>query len=93
MASLLKCIMMFQVSQPLGAKLLSWDNLGILIPSFDEQKGIMPPQAGMPHALNPRYPSGLNIEIPSEPKEFKSAGQRPRRILLNNFDAAVRSHR
>lgn len=51
----------------------------------------MPPQAGMPHALNPKYPdlSKLNIEIPSEPKEFKSVEQRPRRILLNNFDAAV----
>jgi hypothetical protein len=59
-----------------------------------EQKGIMPPQAGMPHALNPRYPdlSELNIEIPAEPKEFKSVDQKPRRILLNNFDAAVRLH-
>lgn len=95
MASLLKRIMMFQVSQPLGAKLLSWDNLGILIPSFGEQKGIMPPQAGMPHALNLRYPSlsELNIEIRSEPKEFKSFDQRPRRILLKNFDAVVRSYR
>ncbi|KAL8910261.1 MAG: hypothetical protein Q9171_004425 [Xanthocarpia ochracea] len=55
-----------------------------------DSKGIMPPQAGMPHALNPRYPSlsSLNIEIPSEPKEFKSVDQKPRRILLNNFDAA-----
>ena len=69
---------MFQVSQPLGAKLLSWDNLGILIPSFGEQKGIMPPQAGMPHALNPRYPSlsELNIEIPSESKGSKSVDQK-----------------
>lgn len=57
MASLLKCIMMFQVSQLFGTKLLSWNNLCILTPSFGEQKGIMPPQAGMPHALNPRYPS------------------------------------
>jgi hypothetical protein len=55
----------------------------------------MPPQAGMPHSLNPKYPSlsELNIEIPSEQKEFKSVDQRPRRILLNNFDAAVHFHR
>ncbi len=67
---------------------------GILTPRLGEQKGIMPPQAGMPHALNPRYPSlsSLNIEIPSEPKEFMSVDQKPRRILLNNFDAAVRTH-
>nr|ACD39753.1 non-reducing polyketide synthase [Hypomyces subiculosus] len=65
MASLLKCIQMFQ-------------------------KDIMPPQARMPHTLNPKYPSlsELNIHIPSEPKEFKAIGERPRRILLNNFDAA-----
>lgn len=51
----------------------------------------MPPQAGMPHALNPNYAplSQLNIEIPSEAKEFKSVEHKPRRILLNNFDAAV----
>ena len=94
MASLLKCIMMFQVSQLFGTKLQSWNNLCILTPSFGEQKGIMPPQAGMPHALNLRYPSlsELNIEILSEPKEFKPVDQRPRRILRNNFNAAVRSH-
>ncbi|KAF2273801.1 polyketide synthase [Westerdykella ornata] len=65
MASLLKCIMMFQ-------------------------KDILPPQAGMPHTLNPRYPdlSEVGIDIPSEPKPFTSVGQKPRRILLNNFDAA-----
>jgi hypothetical protein len=47
----------------------------------------------MPHALNHNYPplSELKIEIPSDPKEFKSVGQKPRRILLNNFDAAVSS--
>jgi zearalenone synthase (nonreducing iterative type I polyketide synthase) len=54
------------------------------------QKNVIPPQAGLPHALNPRYPSlsKINIEIPTEPKEFKPTGQKPRRILLNNFDAA-----
>lgn len=65
-----------------------------LILSPGDQKGIMPPQVGMPHALNPRYPSlsELNIEIPAIPKDFGSVDQRPRRVLLNNFDAAVRSH-
>lgn len=54
------------------------------------QKDIIPPQASMPHALNPRFPplSELNIEIPSEPKAFNRKSQQPRRILLNNFDAA-----
>lgn len=54
------------------------------------QKSVIPPQAGLPHALNPRYPdlSKVNIEIPTVPMEFKRTGQKPRRILLNNFDAA-----
>lgn len=54
------------------------------------QKDIIPPQAGMPHALNPRFPplSELNIEIPSEPRAFNKEPHQPRRILLNNFDAA-----
>lgn len=54
------------------------------------QKGIIPPQAGMPHNLNPNFPPlhEINIKIPEEPLEFKSAGGKPRRILLNNFDAA-----
>lgn len=54
------------------------------------QKDIIPPQAGMPHALNPRFPplSELNIEIPSEPRAFNKERHKPRRILLNNFDAA-----
>lgn len=54
------------------------------------QKDIIPPQAGMPHALNPRFPSlsDLHIEIPSEPRAFRKKPGEPRRILLNNFDAA-----
>ncbi|KDN68164.1 putative beta-ketoacyl synthase domain-containing protein [Colletotrichum sublineola] len=65
MASLMKCIKMFETN-------------------------IVPPQAGMPHALNPKFPplADLNVEILSEPKEFKRKGNAPRRILLNNFDAA-----
>nr|L7XAV2.1 RecName: Full=Non-reducing polyketide synthase curS2; AltName: Full=Dehydrocurvularin biosynthesis protein 2 [Aspergillus terreus]AGC95321.1 CURS2 [Aspergillus terreus] len=54
------------------------------------QKGTIPPQAGMPHTLNPNFPPlhEINIKIPEEPLEFKSVGGKPRRILLNNFDAA-----
>lgn len=54
------------------------------------QKEIIPPQAGMPHALNPSFPSlsESNIEILSEAKPFKKEAHQPRRILLNNFDAA-----
>lgn len=57
------------------------------------QKDIIPPQAGMPHAINPRFPplKDINIEIPSEPKAFKRSSEsqhKVRRILLNNFDAA-----
>ena len=54
------------------------------------QKDIIPPQTGMPHTLNPKFPSlsQLNIEIPSEPRAFKKKSNKPRRILVNNFDAA-----
>lgn len=56
------------------------------------QKDTIPPQAYMPHALNPNFPplSELNIEIPSEPRAFNKHKDlnNPRRILLNNFDAA-----
>lgn len=56
------------------------------------QTDTIPPQAGMPHTLNPKFPAlpDINVNIPSEPQVFKphkEAGQ-PRRILLNNFDAA-----
>lgn len=59
------------------------------------QKDTIPPQAGMPHALNPRFPplADLNFEIPAEPRSFSrleasGSHNKPRRILLNNFDAA-----
>ncbi|KAI0158059.1 beta-ketoacyl synthase domain-containing protein [Xylariaceae sp. FL1272] len=57
------------------------------------QTDTIPPQAGMPHPLNPRFPplSEINVEVPAEPKPFKKAlgaADQPRRILLNNFDAA-----
>ncbi|KAF8850827.1 conidial yellow pigment biosynthesis polyketide synthase [Acephala macrosclerotiorum] len=54
------------------------------------QKGTIPPQAGMPHTLNPNFPplNEVNITIPSEAMEFRRVPHKPRRILLNNFDAA-----
>lgn len=52
----------------------------------------IPPQAGMPHALNPRFPplSELNIQIPSEPKPYEKHVSQPRRILLNLSCYALR---
>lgn len=54
------------------------------------QTNTIPPQAGMPHALNPKFPSlkDINIDIPSEPRPFERPVGSLRRILLNNFDAA-----
>ncbi|EHK96622.1 putative Conidial yellow pigment biosynthesis polyketide synthase [Glarea lozoyensis 74030] len=54
------------------------------------KKDIIPPQGGMPHALNPKFPplADLNIQILSEPHPFVRQAEKPRRILLNNFDAA-----
>ncbi|GJC89464.1 non-reducing polyketide synthase curS2 [Colletotrichum liriopes] len=54
------------------------------------ERSIIPPQAGLPGQLNPRFPplSELNVEIPTKITEFKAAPGRPRRILLNNFDAS-----
>lgn len=56
------------------------------------QNHVIPPQAGMPHPLNPSFPplDRLNINILSETTKFRSTPGNPRRILLNNFDAAVR---
>jgi len=57
------------------------------------QKGIIPPQAGMPHAMNPNVLEILGdnsgIVIPSKSTEFKAADGKPKRILINNFDAAA----
>ncbi|KAM0716792.1 hypothetical protein Q7P37_008237 [Cladosporium fusiforme] len=55
-----------------------------------ESKEAIPPQAGMPHALNPKFPSlsDINVVIPSKLDDFKKTLNMPRRILLNNFDAA-----
>lgn len=57
------------------------------------QKGIIPPQAGMPHPMNPNVldilGSDSSITIPTKPTEFKMANGKLRRILINSFDAAV----
>jgi hypothetical protein len=59
------------------------------------QKGLVPPQPGMPHSLNPNVSMHVkandSIVIPTEVQEFQSVGGNPRRILVNNFDAAVSS--
>lgn len=57
------------------------------------QKGIIPPQAGMPHSINPNVLNFLkdnsSITIPAELVDFKSVANKPKRILVNNFDAAA----
>lgn len=57
------------------------------------QKGVVPPQAGMPHSMNPNVLKFLqddsSIVIPTEPTGFKAATGQLNRILVNNFDAAV----
>ncbi|CAA9957789.1 RADS2 nonreducing polyketide synthase [Pyrenophora teres f. maculata] len=57
------------------------------------QQDIIPPQADMPHAPNPRFPPlvELNIDIPSGPRSFPRSSdpvRNLRRNLLNNNDAA-----
>ena len=59
------------------------------------QKGIIPPQAGMPHSMNPNVSKFLqddsSIVIPTEAVEFRGVADKPKRILVNNFDAAASS--
>jgi hypothetical protein len=59
------------------------------------QKEIIPPQAGMPHGMNPNVQKYLQgdsgIVIPTKPTEFRSVADKPKRILVNNFDAAASS--
>jgi iterative type I PKS product template protein len=56
------------------------------------QKGILPPQAGMPHGMNPNVLKHLQgdsgIMIPTKSGEFKGVANKLKRILVNNFDAA-----
>lgn len=57
------------------------------------QKSIIPPQAGMPQAMNPNVLEILGensgIVIPTKSTEFKAVNGKPKRILINNFDAAA----
>lgn len=57
------------------------------------QKGIISPQAGMPHAMSPNILEILgddsSIMIPTKSAEFEAADGKPKRILINNFDAAA----
>ncbi|KAH0430094.1 hypothetical protein CcaCcLH18_08040 [Colletotrichum camelliae] len=54
------------------------------------QKQMMPPQAGMPHALNKNFPSleDNKIRILSKAAPFRLESGKRRRVLINNFDAA-----
>lgn len=57
------------------------------------EKNIIPPQVGMPHPINPKlepYLQKSKITIPTTTQDFKldSEVDEPRRILINNFDAA-----
>lgn len=57
------------------------------------ERNTIPPQVGMPHRINPnleRYLQKSKITIPTTPRDFKLEGEvdEPRRILINNFDAA-----
>ncbi|KAI8163499.1 Non-reducing polyketide synthase hmp3 [Colletotrichum sp. SAR 10_70] len=54
------------------------------------QKQILPPQAGMPHALNKQFPSleENKIRILSRAAPFRPESGKRRRVLINNFDAA-----
>lgn len=57
------------------------------------EKTTIPPQAGMPHRTNPKLDRLLkssNVTIPTKMQRFELANktEQPRRILINNFDAA-----
>ena len=58
------------------------------------KENAIPPQPGMPFKTNHKFPAlaKLNIHIADTLMEFKAyvKGDGKRKILLNNFDAAVR---
>lgn len=60
------------------------------------QRGTIPPQAGMPHSMNRNVLNFLqddsSIVIPTEPTKFRRVADKPKRILVNNFDAAASIH-
>jgi acyl transferase domain-containing protein len=59
------------------------------------REDLIPPQPGMSNPLNSKFPplSKINVHIPDRKKIFKRlpSGDGKRKVLLNNFDAAVRN--
>jgi iron transport multicopper oxidase len=56
------------------------------------QNSMIPPHIGIKNRMNPKLPpfDTLNVRIPMRATEFKPrASNSKRRIVLNNFDAAV----
>jgi len=58
------------------------------------RKNTIPPQPGMPRTLNAGFPplEKMNVHVADEKLPFKATsrkGDGKRKILLNNFDAAV----
>jgi iron transport multicopper oxidase len=57
------------------------------------QKQIIPPQPGVPFKVNRNYPAlkELNVRIADDNIEFHkpTGGNGKRKVLVNNFDAAV----
>ena len=53
----------------------------------------IPPQPGMPFALNKKFPplERMNVHIPAKPTPLTAGSNEDgkRRILINSFDAAV----
>jgi hypothetical protein len=58
------------------------------------RNNLIPPQAGMPCPLNTKFPDldKMNVQIPGRGRVFKAPPDRDerRKMILNNFDAAVR---
>lgn len=57
------------------------------------QKGVIPPQPGVPFKINHNYPplKELNVRIADDKINFHkpSGGNGKRKVMINNFDAAV----
>jgi hypothetical protein len=57
------------------------------------KEDLIPPQPGMAHPLNKQFPelNKMNVVISDRKRIFKAANNDgKRKMLLNNFDAAVR---
>ncbi|KAK4061584.1 uncharacterized protein Triagg1_10293 [Trichoderma aggressivum f. europaeum] len=54
------------------------------------RRGTIPPQAGFPGPLNPKFShiDTMNIRIPTQPVSFKLTANGKRTIAINNFDAS-----